>query len=263
MLNSSVGPHDTTASAYANYFDIVRADSPLLLDAAYRLRYQVYCIENPFENAAEHLDGRERDEDDDRSVHALLVHRRTGAFAGTVRAILPCPDDLPRPLPIDRILAEHRLGLVRHFPPDSTAEISRFAVSKAFRRRQGEERYADVNVDGDMSVIPSERRMIPYITFGLIRAVVEICTEHGVTHICAVMEPALIRILSRFGLEFQPIGGLVEHHGWRQPCVARLDDLLEHSRSQRTPLWQYTAAYAVGPNGSRAAYATRGRLGNA
>src|SRR5437588_3429764 len=89
---------------YNEYFDIVRANSPALLDEAYRLRYQVYCLEHPFENAAEHSDGRERDEDDDRSVHSLLVHRQTGVFAGTVRAILP-KEVQRRPLPIHRILA--------------------------------------------------------------------------------------------------------------------------------------------------------------
>jgi len=29
---------------YNEYFDIVRADTPALLDEAYRLRYQVYCL---------------------------------------------------------------------------------------------------------------------------------------------------------------------------------------------------------------------------
>ena len=59
---------------YNEYFDIERADDPERLDRVYRLRYQVYCLEHPFENADEHSDGRERDEDDDRSVHTLLVH---------------------------------------------------------------------------------------------------------------------------------------------------------------------------------------------
>src|SRR5579863_9500193 len=90
--------------SYNSYFDIVRADTPALLDAAFRLRYQVYCVENPFENAAEHSDGRERDADDDRSIHTLLVHRRTGIVAGTARVILPIHGGLLRPLPIHRIL---------------------------------------------------------------------------------------------------------------------------------------------------------------
>jgi len=85
--------------------------------------------------------------------------------------------------------------------------------------------------------------MMTYMTYGLIRGVLEICDEYRIGYICAVMEPALIRILSRFGLNFEHIGGLVEHHGLRQPCAARLADLIEHNRANRTLLWQYTERY--------------------
>jgi N-acyl amino acid synthase of PEP-CTERM/exosortase system len=145
-------------------------------------------------------------------------------------------------LPIHRILASQHGSFASRLPHEDTAEISRFAISKEFRRRAGEERYADVVVPGDASAIPSERRMVPYITFGLIRGVIEICHEYRIAHICAVMEPALIRILGRFGLHFKEIGGLVEHHGRRQPCVARLADLIKRSRTDSTLFWQYAVA---------------------
>ena len=225
---------------YGSHFDIVRVDTPELLDQAYRLRYQVYCLEHAFENEAEHGDGRETDVDDDRSVHALLRHRRTGHYAGTVRVILPSPGEPHRLMPIERILGSESEGAAEWFPRSTTAEISRFLVSKEFRRRRGEERYADVGWDADAAGISGEQRLLPYITFGLIRGVLEICAEYGVTHICAVMEPALIRILCRFGLDFQKIGNLVDHHGMRQPCVARLQDLVEGNRAHDTLLWRYT-----------------------
>src|SRR6266536_130703 len=171
---------------YNEHFDIVRADSPALLDQAYRLRYQVYCLEHPFENAAEHNDGRERDEDDDRSVHSLLVHRQTGADAGTARAILPIEVER-RPLPIHRILASQDCDLTNRFPAHSTAEISRFAVSKEFRRRV-EGRYAE-SVPGGAPAMPTERQITPYITFGLMRGIIEVCREYGISHISAVMKP--------------------------------------------------------------------------
>ena len=72
--------------------------------------------------------------------------------------------------------------------------------------------------------------------------VLEICAEYGATHICAVMEPALIRLLRRIGLYFTEIGDLVNHHGLRQPCVARLENLVERNRADETLLWQYTAS---------------------
>jgi N-acyl amino acid synthase of PEP-CTERM/exosortase system len=239
MLNH--GSDSDFAQSYMQYFDIVRADTSALLDEAYRIRYQVYCVENPFENAAQHSDARERDVDDDRSVHALLRHRATGAFAGTVRVILPDNGALQRPLPVHHLLGQQSREYLKRIAWRTTAEISRFAVSKQFRRRRNEERYADVLTPGTVPTSREERHVVPYITFGLIRAVLEICRENRIASICAVMEPALIRILSRFGVEFTPVGDMMEHHGLRQPCVARLDDVVERNRKDATLLWQYTA----------------------
>jgi N-acyl amino acid synthase of PEP-CTERM/exosortase system len=85
-----------------------------------------------------------------------------------------------------------------------------------------------------------ERRSLPFITFGLIGAVLEICQEQRVPTIAAVMEPALIRIFRRFGVDFEQIGEPVEHHGTRWCCVARLADLVGQGRAHGTLLSHYT-----------------------
>jgi len=229
---------DGLTNAYTRYFDVVRADTPALLDEAYRLRYQVYCVENPFENPVEHQDGRETDVDDDRSVHCLLIYRPTGITAGTARVILPMDGAALRPLPIEHVVGSDP-DLFSKLILGRTGEISRFSVSKEFRRRVGEERYADVGMT-DRSTRVNERRLIPYITYGLIRGVLEICWDYEIDHICAVMEPAFIRLLARIGLNFETIGDLVNYHGLRQPCVARLADLVERSRRERALLWRCT-----------------------
>src|SRR5205823_369230 len=72
---------------YYQHFAVVRANTPRLLDQVYRLRYQVYCIENQFEDPNEHLDGREMDEHDAASAHILLLHRKSGTAVGTARLI--------------------------------------------------------------------------------------------------------------------------------------------------------------------------------
>lgn len=231
--------HQELVRSYADHFTVVRADTPELLDEVFRLRYQVYCLENSgFESADEHQDGREQDTDDDRSIHALLMHRRTGAFAGTVRVILPSSS---RPLPIHSLLAAQDTELLSQLPPArNLAEISRFAVSKEFRRRRGEERYADADWPDNGPSISDERRALPFITFGLLRGVLEICREQRVPWIGAVMEPALIRIFQRFGVNFERIGEPVEHHGTRWCGVARLADLVSQGRARNTPLSLYT-----------------------
>jgi len=204
---------------YDRHFAVVRATTPELLRKAYRLRYQVYCVENPFENPDEQIDRCETDRYDDRSAHTLLVHRPTGEVVGTSRVILPHKGD---PLPIATLLHGADLRGFAEFPIARTAEISRFAISKQFRRRCGEGR-------------------MPFITLGLMKGVFDICRDHEISHLAVVMEPPLIRILRRFGLDFIPIGGLVEHHGLRQPCIAQMANLIERSRASDTLLWQYTA----------------------
>jgi N-acyl amino acid synthase of PEP-CTERM/exosortase system len=219
---------------YTRHFDVVRADTPALLDRVYEIRYQVYCLENAFEDPAQNLGGREIDAEDDRAAHTLLIHRESGEAAGTARVIFP---DRRRPLPMERVLDSAGQRLFRCLPTQSTGEVSRFAVPKAFRRRRGEDRYADVGVNGPPA--QAEQRVMPFITFGLLRGIVSICLESGLSHITAVMEPPLIRLLKRFGLDFHSIGGLVEHHGLRQPCVARLFDLIGQVRDERSALWLY------------------------
>lgn len=226
--------------SYDRYFAVVRANTPELLELAYRLRYQVYCVENPFEEPGHHSDGREVDEDDDRSAHALLLHRSSGAVAGTVRVIMPPLGGSHRELPIERSVSPADRLRFQSRLPNRTAEISRFAVSKRFRRRGGDGLYPDAAFrQSGAGPAADHRRLMPYITFGLLRAVLGICLEHRITHLAAMMEPALIRILFRLGLVFEPLGGLVEHHGWRQPCVARLADLIQRSRDGGSLLWHY------------------------
>jgi N-acyl amino acid synthase of PEP-CTERM/exosortase system len=219
---------------YTNHFDVIRADTPALLDRVYEIRYQVYCLENAFEDPAQNLGGREIDTDDDRAAHVLLIHRESGEAAGTARVIFP---DRRRPLPVERILDPGGQRLFGRLPAPTTGEVSRFAVSKAFRRRRGEDRYADVGESARR--VLAEQRVMPFITFGLLRGIVGICLQSGLSHITAVMEPPLIRLLKRFGLDFQSIGGLVEHHGVRQPCVASLHDLIDHARDESSTLWSY------------------------
>lgn len=235
------------ASHYNSHFAIVRATTPELLRKAYRLRYQVYCVENPFESPEEQIDQCETDKYDLRSEHTLLIHRRTGEVAGTSRVILP---DKSEPLPIATLLQGADLRRFNDYPTARTAEISRFAVSKQFRRRCGEERCADVGFGENGGVREvNERRLMPFITLGLLKGVFDVCRDYQITHLAAVMEPPLIRILRRLGLDFIPVGGLVEHHGRRQPCVARMVDLVQHSRESDTLLWQYAATQAAREDG--------------
>lgn len=196
------------------------ATTPALLDAAYALRYRVYCVEHAFE--ASQPGERETDKYDAHSVHAVLWHRQTDEVVGCVRLVLPTDKDGLSALPLRNLLGPVERARLDALPVATTAEISRYAVSKSFRRRTGEELYPDVASD----LSPDDaRRLAPHMTLGLFRGVATLATSHGITHLCAAMAPALLRLLERFGLSFERLGAPIDHHGLRQPCIAELDEL--------------------------------------
>ena len=209
---------ENQADVYGRYFSVVRADTPELQEQVYRLRYQVYCVEHAFENPQDHFAEQETDQYDWHSVHAALVHRSSGSVCGCVRLILPREGG---PLPITRFVPDHAAAALA---TKRTAEVSRYAVSKAFRRRTGESDYPDVHF-GDLG--PFElRRLVPHITVGLMLAVATLSEHCGISHLAAVMAPPLLRLLRTCGMEFVTLGPLVDHHGTRQPCFATVADLL-------------------------------------
>ena len=226
------------AAALENFrtlFEVAEARTPAQLEAAYRLRYQVYCIENPFEPKENNPGKRETDRFDWHSVHSVLVHKASQDVIGTLRLVLPVGGTLPiqelQPSPLDFYEG--------HLPLETTAEVSRFAVSKDFRRRQGEERYPDVSWQGPdgRQGAPQMRRLMPFLSVGLLQGALKLSLRHGVTHMCAIIDPSLLRLLGRFGLHFQAIGEPVNYHGVRQPCIAELDALLRSAAEEQPDIW--------------------------
>jgi N-acyl amino acid synthase of PEP-CTERM/exosortase system len=230
-VNRKITPHhDNMLDAYNAWFRVTPATTPALQDQAYRLRYQVYCCEHSYENPAEHPRQREIDDYDDRSVHSLLVDRTSGTTVGTVRLIFSDKDSWTTSFPIQKVcshplLADRKLHLTA-----AAAEISRFAISKAYRNNT-------IAISTGMAA--DRAHMIPCITLGLFKATVQMSFEHGISDWFAVMEPSLLRLLSRFGIYFKPIGPLVDYHGLRQPCHANVHQLLERVRKERLDVFDF------------------------
>ena len=212
---------DSDLSAlYDSHFTVVPADTDDLLDAAYALRYQVYCVEHPFENPALQRDERERDEHDGQAVHSVLIAKSSGNVVGCVRLILPQQNGLS--LPIRSLLGNAERARLDTFDVHRTAEISRYAIAKGYRRRHGESLYPDV----ESPLTNDLRRLVPHMSLGLLRGVGQLAARHGMQTVCAAMAPPLMRLLERFGLVFERLGPPVDYHGTRQPCVGECEQLL-------------------------------------
>ncbi len=217
---------NSLAALYEKYFAVVPADSSELLEEVHRLRYQVYCLENQFESPEQNPHGLEIDEFDGRSAHSLLFHRPSQRFIGTVRLILPNPSNPNRSFPFQRI-SDYPM-----FSAKSSAEVSRFCISKTLRQLPT----AAGTTAKDAA--KQQRRLIPYVTLGLIKSLVQMSVENRITHWCIVVEPPLLRLLAGLGLVFQPVGPMVEYHGRRQPCYSNLHLLLKGVRQRRPDVWE-------------------------
>ena len=98
------------------------AAGPVERDAVLRMRFDCVVAEG-WARAADHPDGRERDDyDDDRAVY--VVGRDGDALVASLRLVFPAPD---RPLPTER-----DFGL-RVRPTGRVAEVGRIIVAPAAR----------------------------------------------------------------------------------------------------------------------------------
>ncbi len=247
---------DRLIDAYRRYFRVMLVDdTPDLLQEVYRLRYQVYCVEHSFEDPAQFPDGLEKDEYDAKSLHSLLIHRPSGGIAGTTRLILPDPNEPVGSLPIDSVCQEPSLRDPHKVPRARMAEVSRFAVSRSFRRRIGEAGSPSAVTEESLAAMDaakkdlSNRRLAPHITLGLIESLVTMSVMSGTTHWCSVMERALLRLLSRIGIHFDNLGPQVDYHGKRQPCYRELRALLAQVKEERHDVWEIlTQEGSIGPS---------------
>lgn len=232
-------PRLTALRNFDNIFREMSATKRHDLDDAFQLRYQVYCLDRGFEDAAACPEGMERDSYDDDALHCLLRDRATSTAIGTVRLVRPAATSTwYRDLPLADYAAPESLDELSRLPAGTTAEVSRFAITRLAREvLRGQVPTASQPLDIAKGDATMGERLLPYMSLGLIRGLVRLSVEHGITHWCLAAEPSLLRRLRSFGLHFTDLGPLVEHRGLRQVCYAELSGLLERARLERPEFW--------------------------
>ena len=206
--------------------------TPLLADIQ-RLRYEVYCLERSFLDAAQYADGHERDEYDRCSAHVAACNL-DGDLIGTVRLVRP---DNAMPYPF-----EDHCGLFEEValpPRETVAEISRLIVKKSFRRRRGDSMQgvsADFLEKGSAAAIApassaSEARgNSPLLLLGMYREMYRYSRANGIRYWLAAMERSLARSLDKMGVKFVPVGPKSEYYG---PVTLHMIDLDMLEQSMR------------------------------
>ena len=213
---------------FDTYFRAVSADTQELIEQAFALRYQVYCLERQFEDPGEQQGKLETDEFDRHAVHSLVFHRPQEEPIGTARLILP--QARPHSLPIQDLLKKSGLSACNYFPNHTVAEVSRFAISKEYRRRKVE--------GGAIPEAEARRERHGHLPcLGLVQMLLRQSIELGVEYWAAVMEPQLLRMLALMGIRFQPVGPLVSYHGLRQPSFCHLPVMMRNMALTKPESW--------------------------
>jgi len=194
-------------------------------DDAFRLRYQVYCLEKGSRTRA--LSGRLRARPLRRTLRAdarpAPGHRPRGRCS---------PTDPARPVGAF-VVVPFRGPLRLHgawAPPGRSRRPAARRWGSVAVRRVAEPAgvglgAGDGSLDGAPRGRPEERCSSQLVALGLIALLFGVSAEYGVHTWYAMMEAALARHLARLGIEFRQIGPAVEHRGRRQPMAARVDDL--------------------------------------
>ena len=214
--------------------DVVIADTKDLREECYRLRYQVYRVEQGHSIGA---NGQESDEYDRHGKHVLLVHRMSGLAVGTVRVIPSTVANGLDSLPMSHICPPSTVAKLKQRLGGrkiSIGEISRFAVSR--------ERRLDLGASS-------------FVRLALLQGVVRLSGELGLTDWCALMEPVLLRLHRTTGIHFDPIdyeAPLVECHGKRQPSHGDISTVLTRMRDEKPKVWEYITMHgSLWPPGRR------------
>jgi N-acyl amino acid synthase of PEP-CTERM/exosortase system len=124
-----------------------------------------------------------------------------------------------------------------------TAEISRALVIKEFQRRKGDMLYQETNEgessdENKNSFKQKDRRVTANISLILMAAVVQMSVKSNAENWLSFINPALNRLLSHSGMEFTPIGPLVECHGIRRPYFAKMTDILNKTYNEYQDVWE-------------------------
>ena len=242
------GSRPSFYSAYHKTFEVARAETEEQAEEVFRLRYQVYCKENGFIKPDMTRYELERDIYDRHALHTLLMHRPSGRAVGTARVVLPRHDKPLRSFPLQSV-CDHPL-LYDEERLQNVCEISRFCMTKAFRKRDGDGSLLPAYNEADWEKPPQKdqqlvyfRRMIPYAPLGLIMGAFELALDAEIADCFCVFDETQLDAMRRIGLEYETLGAPIEFFGRQQPVLMNIRHVLETMKINNEPCWDIVSDY--------------------
>ncbi len=212
-----------------------------LLDS-FRLRYELYCLEERFLPVEDYPDGYERDAYDALSEHTVVREKSSGRMAGCAR-LIQYSSELGFPT------AHHfpeLYGKLSGVPLAETYEASRLCISQAFRHRMapkdglyGIESYLEED-NAYRAKVQSERRANPIVLILMIRAMYRLTLSLRGRFWIASMEPGLIRYLDKCGWECTRLADHpVDFYGNVIPCLFDLEKAIIRLSEKRPDIHEF------------------------
>ena len=210
-------------SPFDKHFEVILADTEYSRQVHYQLRYQVYCLDECFEEQDDGQEEIERDEWDSHSTHFLVRNRQTSDWVAAMRMVTP---DTNRALPIEQLCDINPL-VASTSSGNQIAEISRLCILNSYRRRQTA-RVLPFDVDstrkqdGISTIQTNINSSRSLIMKGLLRAASIYSYDNNIPYWYFLTTPALARIVNRMGVQMIKAGSACNHCGVRYPFLANI-----------------------------------------
>jgi N-acyl amino acid synthase of PEP-CTERM/exosortase system len=197
-------------------YDFYLADTDEGKSIHFRLRYQVYCLREKYEDPNRHPNYLEQDIFDGMSVQFIARSRMTGEWLGAMRLIIGPPHNLP----VTHI-SDVNLSKYSETNGHDVAEASRLCTLLPSHLRSNLSLKKGNSFPQTVSSQKHGLRTLQasYISLGLIRAARLYCLEHDITYCFFLISDPLARMLRRLGMEIQVVGSPCQHRGWRSPYI--------------------------------------------
>ena len=210
-------------------YEVILADTETARRIHYQLRYQVYCLDEGFEEHSKYPDGMERDDWDDHAVHFIVQSKQTREWIAAMRLILP----QQKSLPVEE-LCDIDSRVMEFNSNENIAEISRICVKNTFRHKQvlqpiTNRTQESLNmwtspVTKAYSNTPERVYKKSEIMLGLLRAASVFSQNNNIHNWCFLTTPALARLISQMNIQLIRVGPACLHRGKRFPFLANLKE---------------------------------------
>ena len=208
-------PKPDAHRSFDETYEVILADTETSRVIHRQIRYQVYCLEQQFENPAFFPFGEEYDRWDAHAAQFIVRQRDSRAWVAAMRLVLPYAASFP--LETLQCLTP---GHADHTRRRTLAEVSRVCVI-----RSPDPHKVNAHLDRSFGHIAGDCES--QVLLGLIRAFVVYGLQRCIDHCYLLVTPAFARLLNRLGVVLHQVGITIDHRGLRTPYLINLREMVE------------------------------------